>query len=212
MKQIIIGLLLAFASLAVNAQPARGKVLLGGNLGVTFRTSESETNGTSVTDSKTTSYSVLPLIGGFLGERSVLGGRIGVTGYTTKYPDDISGGKFSSFTFEIDPFFRYYVISGTGGMFVEVSAGVGIGSHKRTYDNSSFESLEYSHSIVSASGGFSPGVYYCLTPNILIETTIGWLGFSTIIDVDEDENTDTSREIGFDINPSAISFGVIFMF
>jgi hypothetical protein len=109
-------------------------------------------------------------------------------------------------TFVINPFGRYYLISGTGGLFAEASVYNGFGSNKE-YDET--ETLK--ESVFDFSAGISPGVYYYVTSRLSLEAKFGWLGFETSVTGD-DESKDITNYFGLNISPDSFTFGLTYTF
>jgi outer membrane protein len=208
MKNILVILTLILSSLPANAQPAGGKIFLGGNLGFSYTSQKTVYDGNSNVTLKRISYSVLPVAGYFLSDKIAVGAQLGISGSSEK-PLSYENGQVNTTTmFYIGPLFRYYLISGTGGIFAEATINFGTGSDKRTYDN---DILNTKDKLTSLSAGIAPGLYYYITPAISLEAKIGWLGYQTDIKKHEDDSKNTNSEFGFDLSPDLFFLGAIIM-
>jgi len=204
MKRILIALSIVMAFFKVQAQPAAGQLFAGGDLGVNHSSFKFKSGGTTSVNQTVTSLSILPMAGYFLSDNLAVGALIGITSSIRKFPDD-DPEKSTSFQFHFRPFGRYYLISGTGGIFAEASVGIGTGKSKVFFDAGTQES-----NLTSFDVGISPGVYYFITPKLAFEAGFGWFGFFTEVEKDGDQK-DISNDFGFNLYTSGISLGFIYV-
>jgi len=203
MKRIIILAFIVLAGYSAMAQPAAGKLFVGGNFSIYTQTNKEKSEGTTHEDYTETGFDILPMAGYFLSDRLAVGAQLGVSSSIYKDPD-VLADKQTSTVFRINPFGRYYLISGTGGLFAEASFGLGIGTTKYFYEATT---SQYDRMMLSA--GVAPGVYYYFTPKLALEGKFGWFGFSSDVRKDGD-NKDILNEFGLNINPSTFSFGLTY--
>lgn len=90
------------------AQFNQGNFLVGGSssLGIGFDTEKSKSNGSTSTDGKTTSFSLMPSAGYFFMDNLAVGAGIGLS--TSTYKPDGSDSKFNESSITLSPFARYY--------------------------------------------------------------------------------------------------------
>jgi hypothetical protein len=213
MKHYMLFLFIFFTGIAVNAQHSGGLFFTGGTLGFSREVNKSESGSSTVKNSINTSYNFLPTAGIFLGERFALGVRVGYTGSVYKIPEPVINQYESTISnlFSMGPFFRYYVLSGKGGIFAEASFTAGFGNITLHYYEA--DDLDRKGNITKISVCVSPGIYYYITPKIAIEAGIGCLGYenSTLRynDLFEPDTRYTNNNFRFEINPFSFSVGAI---
>jgi outer membrane protein len=207
MKKIIFSSLLLLAlAVVINAQPAAGDFFVGGNVGLYGSTDKTKSGGTTHKDQTTFHITVLPVAGFFVSDKLAVGGRLGVSSYVYKYPDQ-THNKTTSMSFHIQPFARYYLISGQGGIFVEGLVGFSAGTRKEFYTGSG----NIETRTVNIEAGFRPGIYYYITPKVALEGMFGWAGFSNDIE-DNDGNKSIESDYGLDLDASTVYFGFTYTF
>jgi outer membrane protein len=200
MKRIYLSLIVVMVCFTMQAQPSAGQLFIGGTVSIYSTTEKFKDDGT-VTDERTYSYfDLLPMAGYFLSDRLAVGAQAGISSSVSKYPDN-DPDKRSSAQFIFEPFARYYLISGTAGIFAEASLGFGVGKSKVFYEGSTVETNES-----SISAGIAPGVYYYILPKVALEAKFGWLGFNSQIEKDGDQKYINSQ-FGLNLSPSGFSFG-----
>ncbi|MBN1159142.1 MAG: hypothetical protein JXA61_07155 [Bacteroidales bacterium] len=205
MKHIPIVIIMLLLGGKMLAQPASGKLFLGGNISVYSMKDKSRIDATTQDNEITTMISILPGAGYFPGDRLAVGAYLGVNAEITKYPEPMVGDpeKYTGLLYIVNPFLRYYLISGQGGIFAEASFKSSFGNAKIHFTGGSFE-----YTVTQFSAGIIPGVYYYLTERLALEAKIGWMGFEIETLTDEDDNKNIISSFGFDIYPSNISLGV----
>ena len=87
----------------------------------------------------------------FYPDKLAIGAELGVSATITNYPGN-NPDKSTNAQFQIMPFARYYLISGTGGIFVEGGVGVGFGKRKTIYPTTTQET-----NLTSFTAGITPG-------------------------------------------------------
>ncbi|MBN2481106.1 MAG: outer membrane beta-barrel protein [Bacteroidales bacterium] len=207
MKHIcIVVLILLFGGKAM-AQPASGKLFLGGNMSVYSMKDKSKIDATTQDNEITTTVDVLPGAGYFLGERLAAGAYLGMSAEITRYPDPLIGDpeKYTALLYSVNPFLRYYLISGQAGIFAEASFESSFGNVRIHFTGGS-----YDYKATQFSAGIIPGVYYYISEKLALEAKIGWMGFVSETLSDEDDNKNNVTGFGFDLYPANILFGVTF--
>lgn len=204
MKKIVVSIIAVFAFTLVDAQPEAGKIFLGGDVGIFSSSQKYKFDGTVTDEQQTTSFTFLPKAGYFLSEKLAVGIQTGISSIISKYPGD-NLHKTSNTSFIFKPFGRYYLTTGTGGIFAEAGLGLSAGKSKDFYDDRTDES-----NVTALSIDFSPGVYYFITPSIALEAKFGVFGFSTQIQKDGDARL-VNNNFVFEIFPAGISFGASFL-
>jgi outer membrane protein len=205
MKRILVSLILVMGALIMKAQPSAGHLFVGANLGIYGSTDKTKVGGTTTVDENQFTMNFLPMAGFFLSDKIAVGARLGVSTNLTKYPD-ANPDKRTSVSLVIEPFARYYLISGTGGIFAQASAGITSGTQKYYYDTYTND-----YTSISFSLGVSPGVYYYITPHIAVEGMFGWIGFKASTS-DNGTSKDISNNFGLNLDSSSLSFGFTYTF
>jgi hypothetical protein len=204
MKRVLIITIIGLGGYALIAQPAAGKLFIGGDLNVYTSVYKSKNGGTTENNGTTTYLSILPMAGYFLSEKIAVGARIGIDASFYKN-EGASPDKSTGVTFVINPFARYYLISGTGGLFAEASVSTGIGSTKNRYANNTTTQDEFNFSM-----GIAPGVYYYITPRLALEGKFGWFGFESDISKPGEDIKDIHNTFGLQFTPDNFIFGMTF--
>jgi hypothetical protein len=202
MKRFLLLAVCIVPGLITQAQPTAGKILAGGFLGVTTYADKSKSGGTTNTNSVNTYVQLLPAAGYFLTDRLAVGASLGLEGTILKNPGS-TVEKTTEMKFLFGPFARYYLISGTAGIYAEGSFTAGIGKHKLTYETTTYE-----ENLMSFGIGIKPGAYFYVTPKVAVEATVGWMGFSTEVLKDPDDNKEITNAFGFTLIPGQVSVGI----
>ncbi len=198
-------LLLALASAGyLQAQPSAGNLFVGGSVGFSISIDKTKSGGTTHKDETTHNITLLPMAGYFLSDRIAMGARLGIDAEITKAPDNVLE-KSTVTSFVINPFGRYYLISGTGGLFAEASVVVAPGSEK-----DHFEDETNTYNTMFFSVGLAPGVYYYISEKLALEAKFGWFGFETSADETGTNTKDINNFFGLDISPDQFSFGLTY--
>jgi hypothetical protein len=205
MKRISLIAVVMLLGYALNAQPAGGKLFVGGSVDFYHRLDKyKNSGGSSVDNINYTEISLWPTAGYFLNEKMAVGASLGFDVIINKNPSAYTDKEVTT-EVGITPFFRYYLISGTGGLFAEALVYAGIGSTKDTYNNGSPSETD---NLFAFSIGISPGAYYYITPKIALVGKFGWLGFSSDITKYESDNKDIDSRMEFSLRPSTLSLGL----
>lgn len=107
-KVFFVAFFMTAAVTAGLAQFNQGNFLVGGssNLGIGFDTEKSKSNGSTSTDGKTTSFSLMPSAGYFFMDNLAVGAGVGLS--TSTFKLDGSDYKSNSSAITLSPFARYY--------------------------------------------------------------------------------------------------------
>ncbi len=200
MKRILITVIVMALGYGLYAQPGAGNIFIGGDVGLYGNGSKTKIGGTSSDGIKSTQITILPKAGYFLSNKLAVGAELGVITSITNYPGN-NPDKSTGVQFHIMPFARYYLISGTGGIFVEGGVGIDFGKNKTIYPTTTQES-----NLTKFSAGITPGIYYYVIPKLALEATFGWFGFSSTVEKAGDQKN-ISNSFGFDAYSTGISLG-----
>jgi len=148
--------IIAFAFIAITtsafSQTDQGKLIIGGssNLGLNFRTSETEINGNNNgSEQKTTSFNISPNIGYFIIDNLAVGISLPFNTGSSKFDD----GKSTFSSFVVSPFVRYYFTQSNIKPYI--LGRVGFGSSKSSF-RSSFSDNDSKSNVFNF--GFGGGV------------------------------------------------------
>ncbi len=200
MKRVLITFIVTAIGYGLFAQPGAGKIFIGGDIGIYGNAAKTKIGGTTSDGTKTTYITILPKAGYFLSEKLAVGAQLGVNATIINYPGD-NPDKSTEAQFQIMPFARYYLISGTGGIFAEGGVGVGFGKRNTVYPTTTAET-----NLTSFRIGITPGVYYYVIPKLALEATFGWFGLSSEIDKSGDQKN-INNSFGFNAYSTGISLG-----
>jgi hypothetical protein len=206
MKRIIIIAFFVAGCIYAQAQPVAGTFFVGGELSFYTVTDKTKSDGTTYKNGSWLYLTLLPTGGYFISEKFAVGARIGVDVTVYKRPD-ADMDKSVENTFVMNPFARYYILSGKGGIFAEASVSAGIGTYKEYYADETQKQNE-----MTFSSGIIPGVYYYITEQIALEAKFGWFGFETEVTKDENDVKDITNYVGLSVVPESFTFGVTFTF
>src|SRR5690606_30722866 len=174
MIKILLSLMLsAMVIVGANAQTEQGGIMAGGSIGLNFGSYYDEYDGNKGDKTKTTNIAVMPKVGYFVTDGLAVGLGINLNSLSEK--EDGDDDKYTSSTFLISPFARYY---SSVGLFGDVS--VGIGSQKDKYgDNEDKENVF----------GWSLGAGYAifLNDHVSIEPMVSYNSLS-LTDGDDSKN------------------------
>ncbi len=204
MRQLTFIAIACLVCAPLMAQPAGGKFFIGGHLSLYGTVDKSKDGNTTEKDESSTYITVMPLGGYFLNDRVAVGAGVGLDTQIDKYPQStIEKSTTSKMVFT--PFGRYYLVSGTGGIFAEASMGFSFGTNK-TFSND----VTDTQNVFGFSALISPGVYYYITPRLALEAKFGWFGFmSDATDLGNDQK-DVHSTLGLDLSPDSFIFGLTF--
>jgi hypothetical protein len=199
MKKLLTLALAALAVLSVWGQPASGKFFMGGSLSAYTHANKNKNGNTIRLDYSYTSISFLPAAGYFLSEKLAVGMQIGFEAEIYKYENNTFNKEVTTKNM-FNPFARYYLTGGNGGVFLEGTVGMYFGNYKAIYDDRTDVTKESGISLY-----ISPGLYYYITPRLALEAKFGRLGFQHDVSGSELDNT-----FGLSLSPESLSFGVMF--
>jgi hypothetical protein len=205
MKHILFVTVFLIAGACANAQPVAGNIFVGGSLGLRLDTKKTKEGNTTTKEPSTTSITVLPLAGYFLNDKMAVGASLGVESIITKYHDGAID-KSTSTVFHVEPYARYYLISGKAGLFGEAGITLGIGKDKSKYEAVTVEENKFQFAI-----GVAPGVYLYITEKLCLESKFGWLGFETQNEKSGNDNKVTTNTLGLSFAPDFVLFGLTLM-
>ena len=157
MKQITFIAIAWLVCMPLMAQPAGGKFFVGGHFSLYGTVDKSKNGSTTEKDGSTTYFTLMPVGGYFLNDRIAVGAGIGFDTQIEKDPQSTIE-KTTTSKMVFTPFGRYYLISGTGGIFAEASMGFSFGTNK-TFTNDVIDT----ENVFGFSALLSPGcllLYY----------------------------------------------------
>ena len=204
MKQLILIAIIRLLCMHLFAQPEGGNSFIGGHFSFYGTVDKSKSGNTTEKDGSSTYFTIMPFGGYFLNDRVAVGAGIGYDTQIVKDPQSTIE-KSSTSKIVFSPFGRYYLISGTGGIFAEASMGFSFGTNKTfTSDVVDTENV-FGFSIL-----LSPAVYYYVTPRLALEAKFGWLGFMSNITGTGSDQKDVRNGFGIDLSPDSFVFGLTF--
>ena len=233
MKKILLGLLV-FLALGANAQIERGKLFVGGTIGLNTYGGSSETiegsTTTIVDDVSVLGFNIIPRIGYMLTENIGAGLGVGYDYTKTTVPDAFDNGTdlfdqvTKNGTFTVSPFARYYMnVADKFYLFGELGFPIDIGSYKDLMWNDNTDGVvdnDVKYSSISYGFGLGLGANYFVSNNIALEAGFNILGlqYNTSKTTMEQDNGDKATDINsyfnldFDtndlINVSSFRIGV----
>ncbi len=171
MKKLVLSLIALFFITAGYSQFTKGSYLLGGNtnLGLGFTTNKTKANGSTSTDSKSSSFSIEPQAGYFIMDNLAIGTGIYLGTSTTK--DDGSSAKFSYNRISLTPFGRYYFNKVYGQL------GFELGSEKYKNTTGNGTTTESKNSLTGWSLG--AGYVAMLNDAVALEPQIGYGSYTS---------------------------------
>jgi hypothetical protein len=186
------------------AQPAGGKFFIGGHFSLYGTVDKTKNGSTTQKNGSTTYFTIIPTGGYFLSNKLAVGAGIG---YDTQIEKDPQSAieKTTTSKMVFTPFGRYYLISGTGGIFAEASMGFSFGTNK-TFTGDVINT----ENVFGFSALLSPGVYYYVTPRLALEATFGWFGFMRDVTKTGNDQKDMQNSFGIDFSPDSFIFGLTY--
>lgn len=204
MKKIMFIAIAGLVCMPLLAQPAGGKFFIGGHFSLYGTIDKSKNGSTTEKNGSTTYFTIMPVGGYFINERIAVGARIGFDTQIDKDPQStIEKTTTSKMVFA--PFGRYYLVSGTGGIFAEASMEYSFGKNK-TFTNEVIDT----ENVLGFSALLSPGVYYYVTPRLAIEAKFGWFGFMSDVTKTDNDQKHIHNSFGIDFSPDSFIFGLTF--
>jgi len=204
MKKVTFIAIVCLVGLPLMAQPAGGKFFIGGHFSLYGTVDKTKNGSTTEKEGSTTYFTLTPLLGYFLNDRIAVGAGIG---FDTQIDENPQSTNYKNTTSKMvfNPFGRYYLISGTGGIFVEASMGYSFGKNKNYTDAAVDE-----ENVFGFSALLSPGVYYYITPRLALEAKFGWFGFMSEVTNPGNDQKDIHNTFGLDLSPDSFIFGLTF--
>ncbi|MCX6250052.1 MAG: hypothetical protein NTX61_04795 [Bacteroidetes bacterium] len=201
-KILLIIVCLAGMNTVNYAQYSKGKIALGGVIGMSYETTK------STITLKSSSFEILPSGEFFITNNFSVGLEVGYQSSMREYPTGlyVNVEKYTSSMLLFQPFVRRYFVLGEHlTFFGQAQAGVNFGKIKYSTDtyNQSEKSFE-------AHAGITPGLSFILSKRALIEATFGNIGFSTETQKPENGTKTTITGLTFHLNPAAFGLGVKF--
>ena len=228
MKKTLIAIM-AFGAVTfsneLSAQFESGSKFIGGAFEISSSGSKFKSGSISIEGNKTSSFTVMPTFGYFVGDNLAVGMGVGYTSSKTKDPEEKNDFSQSS-VISFNPFARYYLVSEEKfGLFGQFSLPIGLGKEKQSYvteefvgfDPDTFESIFEEVAVVSegnyttVSPGISAGFTFLPTSNIALEGRLGLLSYSTTSAGDDDFKT-TSSSFDFGLNLNSVSWSIVYFF
>ena len=182
MKKILLAAVVAFSSLAANAQ-----IWVGGSLGANFNTPDYDGAETAKT------FVISPEVGYSLSDKW----DIAVAINTSLFSCD--GVSTTSFT--IEPYARYTFAQMDNVSFF-VDGGFGFGTTNHGEENGVIVEME--DNVTAFNVGVRPGVKFAVNDNFSLVAKLGWLGYTNV--------KDNYSEFGFNVNGAALSLGAYWTF
>ncbi|WP_400192696.1 hypothetical protein [Hymenobacter sp. B81] len=187
MKTYILPAALLLLAGAAQAQTSAGTIMVGGGLGASSRTYETDFSSTAPdSEVKVSSFSFSPQVGYFLADNLAVGVFADLNNEKATRPVfDQRGVEYkveeTARRTQVGPFVRYYHMvgdEGKAGFYGQLAAG--LQKSKDEYDTS--RPNEYDES-TELSGGFAaitPGFVFFPTRKFGLELTLGNLGFYSV--------------------------------
>jgi hypothetical protein len=190
--------IILFSSLSLSAQIEKNDIILGANLGIYYNNS----NGTGF--NTTSNANISPRISLAVGTNSVIGLKASLYSMVSKADDRDEKNKSTSYG--IGLFWKkYMLIKNHIGWYTELNGGATF-SNATQYINSS----KYKNTSTAYGLGAIPGIYYQVTPKILLSADAGGINFSQSFY--KTESQADSRNTTLSINfLNSFSFGVDFI-
>ena len=165
-KKILLSLSVIVCSVfSSQAQIEKGDLLLGGSFGINANSANSSSYTTS-------NANFAPHIGLAIGKNSVIG-----LGFGLSYSSNSAAQ--SNFDFSSSVLYKkYFVIRNKLGYYLQLHGGILLATNKFTYIDSSGSAMKTNYKSYSYSVGITPGIYYGVTPRLLLTADVGGLGYA----------------------------------
>lgn len=214
MKKIIFSIFaicVLFISTA-QAQLEKGRMYLGAQVGFSSGT-DKNTIGNNSTSTSSSSFSLLPSFGYFIGDKMSIGLGIGFSQQKTK-PSSTTTNTTNQFV--IAPHFRYYVPTSSEqfAFFAQAELAIGTGSVKRESQSGVITSTSEDN-LSSVSFFVSPNFAYFPTKSWAIEFGFRGIGYesnTTKVKNSNPEEKTTSSAFVFDVNSFAPRLAMRYFF
>jgi len=208
MKKTFLFTVSVFLCLSLMAQPKPNSFFAGGSFRLYTEKDKNKDGGTTTEDLSRTSFNIYPDAGYFLSDKFAVGAEIGLGTQTAKNPNSTYNTKQSQTRFNFTPYARYYFINQKFGLFAEWSMGIAFGNIKEYYTTAPTDKTK----TTNFSLGVSPGMYYSVSDHLMLESTIGWFGFSSVRYKYSDSSSDIYNEFDMDLSSTDISLGLTWIF
>jgi len=189
------------------AQPAAGGLFVGGSFNFSTIGEKAEAAGTTTEISTEMNFGIAPKVGFFISDNLAIGAGVG---YSIWRWDDLPDNEIvRASLFEITPFARYYLGGEKFGLFGEGIISLGFGGSSVTDGNITTEGNPVNYLTIGAI----PGVYYFISENFALEAQFGFLGLERTVETSGQgaaEIRSIESGFSFELNPSTISFGLIY--
>lgn len=196
MKKVLLVAVLAVAGLTASAQTEKGKILVGGSIGL--GTEKSDVDGAE----STVNFEIVPKVGYFVSNNIAVG--LGLGYEYNKFSDDSKEDQVT-----VAPFGRYYKnLSDQFKFFGELSVPIGFGSAKDEDGEKEWESTSFGVAV-------APGFAFYPTKKIGIELAFSGINFESrkVEDGDGDKiDAASGTSFGIGANFFAPRLGVVFHF
>ena len=208
MKRLFtLGLLSIVFCYQANAQLSKGQVTLGGGLGANTSKSTSEHNVFDDYEGKNTAFAIYPQLSIGVGDNWMIGLRPQFSSNKQINKENgITKAKYRSQNAEIGAFARkFFPLGERFGLFGQGNVEYGFNRNKNLMTGDKGES-RYIDVYVN------PGAYFKATKRFILETTVGYIGYSRSTNKPQTPNEAKQVSQGFGIsltNNIAIGFHVI---
>lgn len=154
-----------FTIFYANAQVSKGDVLIGGSFG--YNSYQNQGNNSN------SNANVSPRVGYAIGKNSVLSARVSAS--FSKSTAEVGDYKnTNSFVATGIGWRKYYPIKNKFGLYSDLNGNVGWGRSESTSNTG----VEYESNFTNYNVGLTPGLYYHVTPGILLGADFGGFGVS----------------------------------
>ncbi len=200
-KILLIVCSVFFFANVTKAQVQKDNWLLGGTLGF----NSNNGNGTNQASFSTSNTNIAPHIGFAVGNNSVVGLNFSANFQTTN-------GGFHSWSFVPNVFFKHFFqVKNRFGLYGQLSGGAGWSRSEFQTTDPVTGSLTKSHVTTSLYNvGLVPGVYFAVTPGILIDADFGGINYNYSHYKDFNGGTVNTSNFNFNLL-SSFTFGVDFI-
>ena len=203
----------------LSAQFESGSKFIGGAFGISSSGSKATFGGKTYKGETTSSFTLMPSVGYFIGDNLAVGMGIGYTSTKTTDPEEKDNFSQSSMI-SFNPFARYYVISEEKfGVFGQFSLPVGLGKEKDSYVDTEYDfdanfnlverevtyTTEYNYT--SIAPGVSAGFTFLPTSKIALEGSLGVLSLNST-----SYDGGSSSNFNFGLNLNSVNWSIIYFF
>ena len=188
MKKILLAAVVAFSSLAANAQ-----IWVGGSLGANFKSVE---NGPKISQ-----FTISPEVGYTLNDKWDIALAINTDLTSVEDADN-------TMSFSVEPYARY-TFAKVGNVSFFLDGGFSFGTTNAVLSVNEKYELESSYvkaedNTTTFTVGVRPGVKFAVNENLGLVAKLGWLGYKNV--------KDFGNEFGLNVSGAALSFGAYYCF